>query len=77
MKTYFEITIIRSRKAAERENLDYPCVEKIDSTHESLEMAEFNYNNAFIGSETDKELRKITEDEKGVIIEDELIYSTY
>ena len=77
MNTYYEITIIRSQSATEIENLEYPSVERTDSTHEDLELAAFNYNNVYTGMETAKELRKITEDDNGVIVEDLLIESTY
>lgn len=76
-KIYYEVTIIRSRRATEREGLEYPTVEKTDSIEDNLELAEFNYEHAYIGTETDKELRKITEDENGIVIEDELLKSTY
>lgn len=77
MKSYYEITIIRSQSATERNNLEYPSVERTDSTHDNLELAAFNYDNVMTGMETAKELRKITENQNGVIVEDILIKSTY
>ena len=77
MKTYYEITIIRSQSATERENVEYPSVLQTESIDDSLELSEFIYNSVTIGKETDKELRKITENESGVVIEDILLESTY
>lgn len=77
MKTYYEITIIRSQSATERENLEYPSVLQTESIDDSLELSEFTYNSVTIGKETDKELRKVTENESGIVIEDILLESTY
>ena len=53
----FQVTLIRSKKATERESLLYPEIEQVVGNYDNIEDALEAYAAASTGSEIDKELR--------------------
>lgn len=76
MKTFYEVTSIRSKRATEREGLEYPAVEGAKQ-FSTIDEAYLAYQEMGTGMEIDKELRIITLDDNGFVVNSEIHESTY